>query len=144
MAQCLNIEDMNFSIEEDLPILLIKEYDVKSHIKGYHAYMNIWEPTIGEVLKARLEPENEFDKFAVAVEKSGAVVGHLAKGKSGRFAKTISFFLRANHENSCSVEVKGKRVNLGDGEGLQIPCTLHFTGETRYIDKLRDILLLLK
>ena len=111
MAQCLNIEDMNFSIEEDLPILLIKEYDVKSHIKGYHAYMNIWEPTIGEVLKALLEPENEFDKFAVAVEKSGAVVGHLAKGKSGPFAKTISFFLRANHENSCSVE-DGKEGTL--------------------------------
>ena len=49
MPQCLHIEDMNFSIEEDLPILLIKEYDVKSHIKVYHAYMNIWEPTIGEV-----------------------------------------------------------------------------------------------
>ena len=111
MAQCLNIEDMNFSIEEDLPILLIKEYDVKSRIKGNHAYMNIWELTIGEVLKARLEPENEFDKFAVAVEKSGAVVGHLAKGNLVALPKLFRFFLRANHENSCSVE-EGKEGTL--------------------------------
>ena len=66
MPQCLNIEDMNFSTEEDLPpILLIKEYDVESHIKGYHAYMNIWAPTIGEILKARLEPEWKFELTGV-------------------------------------------------------------------------------
>ena len=25
--------------------------------------------------------------------------------------------------------MKGKPVNLGDGEGLQVPCTLHFNGK---------------
>ena len=51
----------HFSIEEDLSIL--KEYDLKSYIKGYHAYMQKWNPTIGELLKARLELENEYDKL---------------------------------------------------------------------------------
>ena len=37
-------------------------------------------------------------------------------------------------ENNENVEVAGKRVNLGDGEGLQIPCTLLFIGETKYIN----------
>ena len=74
------------------------------------------------------------------MENCGAVVGHLSKGKTGRFAKTISFFLRVSNLHYCRVEVTGKRVNLGDGQGLQIPCTLHFTGEAKYIDKLKDIL----
>ena len=51
-----------------------------------------WNPTLGEFLKARLEPENEFDKFAVAVEKCDVVVGHLSKGKTGRFAKNYFIF----------------------------------------------------
>ena len=116
MAQWLFIWDVNLSI------LLVKEYDLKTHIKGYHAYMTKWTPKNGEILKARPEPENEYDKYAVAVERCGDVVGHLSKGRSARFAKTVSYFLRASNENCCRVEVMSKRVNLGDGEGLQIPC----------------------
>ena len=54
---------MNFSIEEDLPIILLKEYELNFHIKGYHVYMMKWNPTLGEFLKAPLEPENEFEKI---------------------------------------------------------------------------------
>ena len=59
---------------------------------------------------------------------------------SESFAKTVSFFLRASNDNSCKVEVTGKRVNLGDGQGLQIPCKLHFIGNVNLIDKLKEIL----
>ena len=140
MAQCLFICDVNLSIEEDLSILLVKEYDLKTHIKGYHAYMTKWTPKTGEILKARPEPENEYDKYAVAVERCGHVVGHLSKGMSVRFAKTVSYFLRASNENCCRVEVTGKRVNLSDGEGLQIPCMFHFSGEAKFVSKVKDIL----
>ena len=68
------------------------------------------------------------------------MVGHSSKGKSARFAKTVSYFLRASHENCCRAEVTGKRVNLGNGEGLQIPCILHFSGEAKFISKLKDVL----
>ena len=68
MAQCLFICNINLSIE-DLSIVLVKEYDLKTHIKGYHAYMTKWTPKNGEILKARPEPENEYDKYAVAVER---------------------------------------------------------------------------
>ena len=51
-----------------------------------------WNPTLGEFLMARLEAENEFDKFTVSVRKCHAVVGHLSKGKSYRFAKVVSVF----------------------------------------------------
>ena len=102
--------------------------------------MKKWTPRNGEILKARPEPKNEYDKHAVAVERCGDVVGHLSKGRSARFTKTVSYFLRASNENCCRVEVTGKRVNLGDGEGLQIPCILHFSGETKFFSKLKDIL----
>ena len=36
MAHYLFISDVRFSIEEDLSTLLVKEYDLKTHIKGYH------------------------------------------------------------------------------------------------------------
>ena len=76
---------------------------------------NTWRtkgtPTNGKILNARLEPENEYDKYAVACswKTYGVVVGHLSKGKTG----------------CCRVEVTGKRMNIGDGEGLQIP--VYFT-----------------
>ena len=102
--------------------------------------MTKWTPKNGEILKARPEPENEYDKYAVAVERCGDVVGHLSKGWSARFAKTVSYFLRGSNKNCCRVEVTGKRVNLGDEEGLQIPCILHFSGEAKFVSELKDIL----
>ena len=81
---------MNFSIEEELPIISLKEYVLNSHIKVYHTYMMKWHPTIGEFLKPRLEPENEFDKFVVGVEKYDVVAGLLSKGKTGRLASNGS------------------------------------------------------
>ena len=121
MAQWLFICDVTLLIEGDLLILLVKEYDLKTYIKDYRACMTKWTPKNGEILKARPEPENQYDKYAVAVERCGDVVGHLSKGRSARFVKTVSYFLRASNKNCCRVEVTGKRVNLGDGEGLRIP-----------------------
>ena len=62
------------------------------------------------------------------------MVGHLPKGRPAPFAKTVSYFLRAGNENWCRVEVTSKRVNLDDGEGLQIPRILHFSGEAKFVD----------
>ena len=91
MTKKLIFEEVNFSIEEELEIILIKRFDVESHIKGYHAYMNEWTPETGEILKTRLEPENVVE-----------IVGHLNKRNSGCFAKTTFYFLRANHGNTLS------------------------------------------
>ena len=140
MAQCLFICDVNLSIEEDLSMLLVKEYDLKTHIKGYYPYMTKWTPKNGAILKVRTQPEKEYEKYAVAVETCGDVVGHLSKGRSARFAKTVSYFLPASNEGCYRVEVTGKRVNSGDGEGLQIPYILHFSGEAKFVSKLKDIL----
>ena len=58
-------------------------------IRDYPTFMTIWEPKNGEFLKTRLKPEHELGKYAIAVIKNSVVVGHFAKGKTGRFAKSI-------------------------------------------------------
>ena len=108
MAQCLFICDVNLLIEEDLPTVLVKEYDLKTHIKGYHAYMMKWTPKNGDIVKARPEPENEFDKYAVTVERCL----HPFKERSARFLETVLYCLRTSNKNCCRIEVTGKRVNL--------------------------------
>ena len=67
MAKQLIFEEVNFLIEEELGIVLIKSFDVESHIKGYHANMNKWTPEIVEFHKTRLEHENVVDRFTVVV-----------------------------------------------------------------------------
>ena len=62
---------------------------------GYHEYQNKWDAVIGEVLEAWIEPTNDIDKYAMAVCKNGNIVGHLPKGKTGKFAKMIVYFLKS-------------------------------------------------
>ena len=50
----------------------------------------------------------------MVIKKSDVVFGHSSKGTTGRFAKSISYFLRGNNENSCKVDVTGNKVSLGD------------------------------
>ena len=33
------MSDINFLIEEELQTILLKEYELNSHIEGYHDYM---------------------------------------------------------------------------------------------------------
>ena len=68
------------------------ESQINMYVKGYHIYKHIWTPEIGESLDAQIEPNNPADKYAVCIRKSGKVVGHLKKGETGRFGKTIIFF----------------------------------------------------
>ena len=66
---------------------------MKSVIEECHTCMNDWTSILGESLSIRPEPENEIDKYAVAVTKDARVIGHLKKGKTGRYAKTVFYFI---------------------------------------------------
>ena len=54
-------------------------------------------------------------------------MGNLKKGDTGRFSKTIFYFLRSNSEAKCVAKVTGKRCNQGDGKGLIVQCRLEIT-----------------
>ena len=64
------------------------------------------------------------DKFAVCVKKENEIVGHLPLGKDGKFAKAVFCFLWTDEYGSWNVFIKEKPVNLGDGDGMQVSCTL--------------------
>ena len=119
-------------------IILTTCLQIQTYIKRHHVYKDIWTPEIGEQLKVRIEPDNCVDKYAVCVEKDKKVDGHLKKGGSGKFAKIIFYFLRSDPYSSCIATISGKRCNLKDGEGLQVPCKLDMTGQQQYVNILKQ------
>ena len=50
-----------------------------SVITGHHVYKYVWSPYIGEALSVVQEKDNQYDKYAVSVKKSGEIVGHVPR-----------------------------------------------------------------
>ena len=107
---------------------------------GHHVYKQTWTPFVGEKLDAAMQPNNINDKYAVAIFQGGRnkVSGYLPLGKSGKFAKTIFYFLKAAKENRCQIIVLGKVMNKNDGLGMKVPSRLIFTAEEKYIEILKE------
>ena len=73
-------------------------------------------------------------------KKGNEIVGHLPLGKDGKFAKVVFCFLRADEYGSCNVLIKGKPVNLGDGDRMQVSCRLNFAGQKKFVCILQKTL----
>ena len=123
--------------QNEIKVIVSKNFEMVSYVKGYHVYKTLWNPLIGEFLSCEREPDNVMDKYTVCVKKENKIVGHLPLGKSGKFTKTIFYFLRADELSSCKIVFTENPVNLGDGEGMQVPCKLIFTGIEKCIDILK-------
>ena len=93
--------------------------------------MDIWEPTIGETLLAKMEPSNIKDRKAVAVIKDGETVAL-------NLASKLFQFLRRDI-NEAFVEVTGAKVNRGAGYGLEIPCIYRLYGPSIYINRMKEL-----
>ena len=132
-------------LQDELPIILTVEIPHQTQIKGHHVYKDKWATELCEHLGVQCDPENSADKYAVCLKTSnGTIVGHSKKGKSGHFANTIFYYLRSHPRANCTAKVTCKRFNLGDGEGLQVPCILQFTAERKFISVLKEQFNLLK
>ena len=134
------VERLVTAMNEELPIVTTNSFETVFNVKGYRVYKGIWVPKIGETLSTEREPGNPKDKYAVCVKKNGCILGHLPLGKTSNFAKTIFYFLRADKCSICEVEITGKPVNLGDGEGMQVPCKLKLTGKSKFVNILQNSL----
>ena len=108
--------------------------EANSYIKGYHVYVDIWAPTVGESLLVKPEPANPNDKKVVAVLKDATIVGHVPKNLAPR----LFLFLRRD-VNKAFAEVTGERVNRGAGYGLGVPCTYRLYGPQVYIDRMKQL-----
>ena len=121
--------------QNEIKAIVVRNFEMISYVKGYHEYKTLQNSLNEEFLSCEREPDNPMDKYAVCVKKENKIVGHLPLGKSGKFAKTVFYFLRAVELSSCKIVVTGKPVNLGDG--MQVPCKLIFTGIEKNIDILK-------
>ena len=59
-------------------------------------------------------------------------------------SKKLAKSCAATHIHNVQRPVKGKRCNLGDGEGLQVPCSLDVVGQTKCAKFLRQELMKIK
>ena len=123
--------------EHSNAIIITADMTVKSFVKGFLAYKDQWRPVINKELTTAMEPDKAFDMYAVCVKKNNVIVGHLPLGKDGRFAKMIFYFLRADKYAECKVIITSKKVNLGDGNGMQVPCLLKISGTKNMLQILR-------
>ena len=72
--------------------LMSQEYQVfiEASVRGYHAHFKDATVFIGGVLTCESEPDNAFDKYAVAIKnEAGHMVGHVPKELSKIFNKFL-------------------------------------------------------
>ena len=90
IAEKFIFEEVNFSVEEELEIILIKKFDVECRILQQRiSWLNKW---VGA--RNRWNSQDSFRTWKCCdSRKKGQIVGDLIKGSSGHFAKTIFHFL---------------------------------------------------
>ena len=120
------------NIDQEIELILIKQkqYDLDSFVRGYHAYIDIWKPKVGdENFCLKSENENQLDKFAVAIVLEERIVGHVPKNLSKKFHQFMKI-------PKCTIRCKvtGKRVNCGAGYGLEIPVQYRFIGAEKAVE----------
>ena len=94
----------------------------------------MWNPSVGQVLRLRKEPDNSHDCHAVAVVKSGdTVVGHIPYNLAPLF-----FHFLAREFNKGSVYITGERTNPGAGYRLKVPCIYRLYGPKAFVDRLKQ------
>ena len=125
MEEKVELCGVKLSSSYEMPLVIVKEFETESVIKGYHAYMNDWTPILGENLSTRPEPENEIDKYAVAVTKDARVIGHLKKGKTGWYAKTVFYFLELIQRTLLVLLSRGKGLTLEMDKACKFPAQFY-------------------
>ena len=114
------------------------EFSVDSCIRGHHISKEFWTPSIDQQLFCEKEEGNPHDPYAVAVlGVDNTVLGHVPRQVSaGCF-----LFLQQNGRITC--KVSGPRqfsADLPQG-GLEVPCTLTFSGEVKLVEKMKKLIL---
>ena len=110
-------------------------FTVQAMVRGYHAYRDIWETSVGEELLSQREPDHIHSHFAVAILKDAYIVGHLPRKIS---SVSLIFMCRGG---SILCRVTGSRRYSHDllQGGLETQCVLIFEGNSNYTEKATGI-----
>ena len=81
---------------------------IGSFVKGYHEYMDIWNPVLGEELPLWREPENAVNEQAavVTVLQDSQIIEHIAQPFS-----SIVFHFLARPCNKEIAKVTSSKIN---------------------------------
>ena len=105
------------------------EVFLESVVRAYHVYRRIWEAVVGEELSCITEPDNNSDRYAVAVIKSDTTVGHVPQ----TFSAVCALFLNRGGTMIC--KVTGERLYSHD-----LPHKEYiFRGQPTDIEKVKKI-----
>ena len=108
----------------------------ESVICGHHIYKDIWTPQLDEILSCELEPGNIFYFYAVAIKRTcdNTTVGHFPR----KMSAVCSLFLRRGTITCTMSGTRKYSTDLAQG-GLEISCTLTFTGMKYDIEKVKKL-----
>ena len=109
---------------------VIEVLEIPSYIRGYHAYMSIWNPVLGQMLLR--EPTIRKDRNAVGLFLEDVVVGHVPHN-------SLNFYEGMLTRPSQSREVTGQKINRGAGYGIEIPCVYRLYGPKVYIEIMNEL-----
>ena len=113
---------------------MAEEFETDSSVCGYNVYQGNWTPIIGEQLNCGREDENPRDRYAVAIKRSGNIVGHVPHNIS----TLCSLLLRRGGAIHCVVTgCRRYSRDLPQG-GMKIPCKYHFVGNSTEIKKVQS------
>ena len=106
-------------------------HEFRAAIRGFHVYLEIWEPYVEEELRCDFEEGNAFDMFSIKVMSNtgdGVIIGHLPR----EISRPTKFFLDRGAIVSATVRsINIRRSPLFQG-GLEIPCFVSVTLGTNY------------
>ena len=57
----------------------MERFSIDSCVQGYNVYNDIWEASVGEELPCQHEDVNAADPYAVAIKRSGVIVGYIPR-----------------------------------------------------------------
>lgn len=98
-------------------------------------YKDIWDTTVGEELECARESSNPADRYAIATKTDGETVGHIPR----KLSRLCVLFLERNGVILCTVTSPRRRsADLPQG-GLELPCTLTFSGDSSAVSKVKTI-----
>ena len=96
---------------------MVAEYEMKLCVRGYHVYQDIYEAAIGETLFCLREPRNSHDRCAVAVEKSGTVIGQLPR----KVSRVSSLLLKRRDFSAHRLENEDTQLIYRGEDWSQVP-----------------------
>lgn len=57
------------ALDEELQIIITKDFEMDCFMKGYHVHRESWTPKTSETLSTKREPESSVDKYSACVKK---------------------------------------------------------------------------